>query len=137
MFPLLLVTFAIYTLNITGFAVGRFVLCESCLKDEPVDIIFWLIFGAAIVLFRLYPSIGQYVLLGFFLLSIAVQYHFTFRYLYRPDANKIASYNKYFAHTHHIIPASGERLIPDTYHILLFALLFLNLVAIILYIIIG
>jgi hypothetical protein len=36
----LFITFMVYTLNITGFSFKKFVLVESCVKDEPIDIAF-------------------------------------------------------------------------------------------------
>lgn len=123
----LIFTFAFYTLNLTGFSIKRFVLAESCIKDEPIDIVFWLAFGIALVLFIVTPGIGKFVIFGLMLTGFCIQYYFTFRFFFKPNENKIAGYNKCFEKTHHIIPPSSKKLIPDTFHLSLFALLIINL----------
>ena len=125
---ILIITFMVYTLNITGFSVKNFVLVESCIKDEPIDLLFWVVYGISLLLFILSPNIGQYTTFAFILLCLGVQYHFTFRFFFRPDLKKIKGYNQFFERTHHIIRPSEQRLIPDTYHIILFLLLMINFV---------
>lgn len=127
-------SFLFYTLNVTGFRVGRFVLCGSCLKDEPIDLVFWVMYGAAVGTFIFVPQVGQWILLGIFVLFHIVQIVFTYRYWFFPNQKKIASYNKFFAATHHIIKPSDTVLVPDTFHLLLFIMFFINLIAICVYI---
>jgi len=131
---LIVISFLFYSLNVTGFRIGRFVLCTSCIKDEPIDLVFWVLYGASVVAFIFAPNVGQWMLLGVFILFHAVQVIFTYRFWVFPKQAKIDSYNKYFAHTHHIIKPSDKALIPDTFHIMLFVMFFVNLVAIIIHI---
>ena len=123
---MLIITFVVYSLNITGFSYKKFVLVESCLKDEPIDIVFWVAYGISLFLFIIAPDIGKYAIFMFMLLGMCVQSYFTFRYFFHPDLKKIKGYNKCFERTHHIIPPSEKRLIPDTYHIVIFILLMVN-----------
>ena len=129
-------TFLIYTLNVTGFRIGKFMLCTSCLKDEPIDLVFWVPYGAFVTAFWFAPHIGQWLLLGTFILFHAVQFIFTYKYWIWPDEKKIESYNRHFARQHHIIKPRDDVLVPDTFHLLLFAKFFVNLVVIIIYIIV-
>jgi hypothetical protein len=133
----LFITFMVYTLNITGFSFKKFVLLESCVKDEPIDIAFWLIYAISLILFIFIPEIGKYTIFNFLFLCICGQYYFTFRYFFKPDPKKIEGYNNYFKENHHIILPSEKRLIPDTYHIIIFTLLIVNFLNTIIYLFIS
>ena len=135
---LIVISFLFYTLNITGFRVGRFLLCTSCLKDEPIDLIFWVMYGASAVTFLFAPNVGQWLLLGVFFLFHVIQIVFTYKFWFVRDKDrirsKVAGYNRFFSHTHHIIKPQENILIPDTFHILLFVMFFVNLTAVVIYI---
>jgi len=126
-------SFLFYSLNITGFRIKGFVLCTSCLKGEPIDLIYWVIYGASVATFLFAPQIGQWMLLLIFVLFHVVQAIFTYRFWIWPNQKKIDGYNRFFANTHHIIKASNTALVPDTFHIILFLMFFVNLIAIIVY----
>ena len=130
-----LVLFVFYSLNITGFRLGNFVLAESCIRDEPQDIPFWVVYAAAVIIFFVVPDIGKWMLLGYFVLGVVIMFFTTVRYMIWPQTRKINGYNEYFARTHHIIKPSETRLIPDTFHIILLVLLPINLIAMVAYII--
>ena len=57
-----LVLFVFYSLNITGFKIGKFVLAESCIRDEPQDIPFWVVYAASVIIFFVVPDIGKWML---------------------------------------------------------------------------
>ena len=132
-----LVSFLIYSLNITGFRVKGFCLAESCIKDEPQDIPFWALYAASIVMMFVNPAVGQWMLLGFFILGTIVLFFTTVKYMIFPNENKIKGYNKYFSKTHHIIKPSDTKLVPDTFHIALLALVPSNLIMVIIYIFVS
>lgn len=132
---LVAISFLFYSLNVTGFRVGNFILVTSCLKDEPVDLVFWVPYAAAVVTFVFVPHIGQWILLGIFLFFHIICFSSTYRYWLWPNEKKIASYNHYFSHTHHIIKPRNDVLIPDTFHITIFSMFLVNLIAILIYII--
>ena len=127
--------FVFYSLNLTGFKIGNFWLCDSCLKDEPIDVVFWIIYLIGVITFIALPSVGQWILLGIFVLFHAVQWIFTYRFWVKTDQPKITSYNNYFAKYHHIIKIRPDVLVPDTFHICLFLGFLANLIYIVLVII--
>jgi len=126
-------TFLIYSLNVTGFRLGKFVLCGSCVKDEPIDLVFYFPYAAAVVTFWFASHIGQWLLLGLFALFHVVCFFSTYKYCLWPDEDKIKRYNLHFAHTHHIIKPSQRVLVPDTFHMMLFVKFFVNLITIVIY----
>ena len=132
---IVLATFLFYSLNITGFKVKNFILTESCIKQEPQDIPFWLIYAGSVVVFILEPNIGKWMLFGFFIIGTITMFFTTVRYMIFPNEKKIKGYNQYFAKTHRIIKPSEKRLIPDTFHIFLLILIPINLFVLIVYII--
>jgi len=123
--------FIFYSFNITGFKIGNFWFCDSCLKDEPIDLVFWVIYLIGVISFIFIPNVGQWILLGVFVLFQVVQIIFTYRFWFKKDIKKINSYNDYFSKYHHIIKASDAILIPDTFHICLFIGFLISLIHII------
>ena len=135
MLCLTIITFLFYSLNVTGFKVKNFVLVDgSCIKTEPIDLAFWIPYCVAVIIFYFKPDMGQWILLCLYFLGIVVLSLNSFKYTIFPNKRKIKGYNKCFEKTHHIIKPSDKRLIPDTFHITLYILLYINLVSIILFI---
>lgn len=119
-----------FSFDITGLRIGKVIFAESCLKDEPLDVIWWVIFLGSVVLRFISHSIGFYVMMIVVLaLWLTIQYYFTFRYIIFPESNKIQGYNKFFLNTHHVIEPSEKILVPDTYHIVLFGLIIMSFIA--------
>lgn len=98
----------------------------SAFVDEPIDFVFYLIFIASIVCFILKDKIGKYALSLFLLLWGTFQFATYFK-----SGESVASYNKQYADTHHIIAVSDDALVKDTYHIFLDILILLALVSVI------
>jgi hypothetical protein len=121
-----------FTLDITGFVIGEFTLIVSAFKDEPIDILWWIIFIVTFVVFILKDKIGKYVMLVFLIIWTFIQGAIYFR-----DKEGIQSYYNYFYKegTHRLIPASDLFLIKDTYHIFLDLFIAVSLVFVIIYII--
>ncbi len=113
-----------FTFDMTGLRFVDTKIVTSAFVDEPIDFVFYLIFIACIVCFILKDKIGKYALSGFLLLWGAFQLS-----LYFSSGDGIASYNKTFADTHHIIAASSEILVKDTYHIFLDIFILLALIS--------
>ena len=101
-----------FTFDITGLKFGKIKIVTSAFVDEPIDFVFYLIFIASIVCFVLKDKIGKYMLLIFLLLWGTFQLTVYFK-----SGESIAAYNNAFADTHHIIAASNDLLVKDTYHI--------------------
>ena len=119
-----------FTFDITGLKIGQTKLVTSAFIDEPIDFVFWLIFVGSIVLFILKDNIGKYVIAGFVLLWGGIQLSIYFK-----SKSGIESYNQFFSDTHHIIEASQNFIVKDTYHLILDVLILLALISAILYII--
>ena len=119
-----------FTFNITGLKIGQTKLVTSAFIDEPTDFVFWLIFIGSIVLFILKDKIGKYIIALFILLLGGIQFSIYFK-----SKSGIESYNKFFSDTHHIIEASENFIVKDTYHLILDILILLAFVSVIVYII--
>jgi len=104
------------------------------MKDEPVDLVFWIPYAASVITFIIIPHVGQWFLLGVFLLFHVVCFFSTYKYWIWSNEEKTVSYHRHFSHTHHIIKVREKILVPDTFHIIVFSLLFINLIATILFI---
>ena len=123
-----------FTLDITGFTLGKF-----CLVESPgmlsVDTAWWIIFGVCSILFYLKEKQGKYILSIFLIAWAIIQYTSHWNYtIVGVTERKLKGYNEYFANTYHIIPPSDGILIPDLYHIILHILIISLLVLIIVYI---
>ena len=71
---------------------------------------------------------GRWVLLGILALWFAVQFACHWRYtLFGADEGKLRGYNDCFRDTVRLFPMSDKRLVPDLYHIILHALILVNL----------
>ena len=119
-----------FTFDITGLKIGQTKLVTSAFIDEPIDFVFWLIFIGSIVLFILMDNIGKYVVAVFVFIWGAVQFSIYFK-----SKSGIESYNQFFSDTHHIISASENFIVKDTYHLILDVLILLAFISSILYII--
>ena len=131
---LVLGTFLFYSLNVTGFKIKDFILAESCLKDEPIDMVFWVPYLVSVIVFWFWPGTGQWFILGFMSLDTLVLFMSTVKHMIWPNEKKIKGYNRFFSKTHHIIKPSDTKLIPDTFHLILLLLLPINLTGILVYI---
>ena len=114
-----------FTFDITGLKFGKIKIVTSAFVDEPIDFVFYLIFIASIVCFVLKDKIGKYMLLIFLLLWGTFQLTVYFK-----SGESIAAYNNAFADTHHIIAASNDLLVKDTYHIFLDIFILLALISV-------
>jgi hypothetical protein len=125
------ILFTWFTLDITGFAIGEFILVVSAFKDEPVDILWWGFFIIAFILFIFKDKIGKYIMLVFLVIWAVGQGAIYFR-----DKEGIQGYYNFFYKegTHRLISASDLYLIKDTYHIFLDFFIFLSLVCVIIFI---
>ncbi len=87
------------------------------------------LFTAGALLYLLRPQAGRRVLLAVLLLWLTVQFfcHWYCTLFGASPRRKPAGYNQCFAGTLRLIPQSDTRLIPDLYHIVLHALILLDI----------
>ena len=119
-----------FTFDITGLKIGQTKLVTSAFIDEPIDFVFWLIFIGSISLFILKDNIGKYVIVAFIFLWGGIQLSIYFK-----PKSGIESYNQFFSDTHHIIEASENFIVKDTYHIILDILILFAFISAVLYLI--
>jgi hypothetical protein len=101
----------------TGFKIGNLILVESAWKGDGI---FFLIYIALFIIFYLKEKQGKYLLTIFLTLWLVIQLFSHWYYtIFGASEKKLLGYNRYFANTYHIIPASNSILVPDMYHILL------------------
>ena len=117
-----------FIFDLTGLKFGKTKIVTSAFVDEPVDVLFYLIYVVSITCFILTDKIGKYFLGAFLLLWGTFQFAIYFK-----SGESIVAYNKTFADTHHIIAASNDALIKDTYHIFLDILILLALISVVVF----
>lgn len=89
-----------------------------------------------LILYKFKESIGKWILSIFLVLWFVLQYNSHWRYfLFGAGATEkgIKNYNMVFGNTHHIIPMSDMRIIPDTYHIILVILIMICSILLLIY----
>ena len=79
---LILATFLFYSLNVTGFRIKKFVLVDgSCLKTEPIDMVYWVPYLVCVIAFWVWPDTAQWMMLGFLFLSALTLFFTTVRFM--------------------------------------------------------
>ena len=124
------ILFIWFTFDMTGLSFGSTKIVTSAFIDESIDFIFWLVLLGCIVLFVLKDNIGKYIVTAYLFFWSAFQFSIYFR-----TGERIISYNNFFADTHHIIAASQEILIKDTYHIFLDIFILLSFIAVLVFLV--
>lgn len=128
-FILLKILFLWFSLLLPGVKIGKYVLCGSSLKErEKPELIMWLVFLLLLPTYMHFPLVGTILMLAFLLLWMIAQWFFTLRYIFFPNEQKIKGYNAFFANSHYLIKPSDKRLVPDTYHTVLFILIFVCII---------
>jgi len=122
------ILFVWFTLNMTGFAIGKFILVVSAFKGEYIDILWWFIFIIVFIIFVFKDKIGKYIMSLFLIIWAFIQGAIYFR-----DQDGIQSYYNYFNEegTHRLILVNSSFLIKDTYHIFLDIFILFSLVCVI------
>ena len=129
---LLVLLFLWFTLIMPGFKIGSAILCTSAVKERSKpEIIVWLVFLLLIPAYIFTDYAGNVAVIVFLLMWIVAQWFFTLRFIFFPNERKIMGYNRHFEDTHHIIKPSSRKLVPDTYHIVLFVMLIICFVAVV------
>jgi hypothetical protein len=118
--------------NMTGLSIAGQTVVVSAFIDEPIDIPFIIIYGAAICLFIWRERVGKWVCLVWLSLAALVQGAMYFR-------GDFSSYYAFFANenTHRLFPPNDAFLIKDTYHIIIDLLILVALISVIAFLIIN
>ncbi len=120
-----------FMLVITGFSLGPSIFVVSALTDEPIDILFFVLFVVCYIVFIWKDKVGKYILLVFLFGWSCMQYE-----KYFMSSERIQSYNEYFLRegTHRIFPVSDSFLVKDTYHLCLDIFILAALVCLLIFI---
>ncbi len=109
------------------YRTGRVLLVEG-MGVKSAEFAVLCLYTAALACFYL-AGFGKWVLAGLLALWLAVQFLCHWRYtIFGADERKLKGYNECFRGTARIFPENDERLVPDLYHIVLHALLAVNLI---------
>ena len=110
-----------FFLDMTGFKLGESILVTRAYREDGV---FFLIFLVAIVLFWKQEKLGKYILSVWLFLWFFTQFvsHWVFTI-----SGKGSEKSVFFAETIKLI-SSGERYIPDLYHLVLHVLILISIV---------
>ena len=116
---------------ICTYKLGKCILVEG-VGIKSAEFVMLCLYGAGIVFFLCFPSIGKWYLLGVLILWFVVQFFCHWYYtLFGVSEKKLKGYNACFKNTLHLIPASETKLIPDLYHMILHLLILLNIIFVI------
>lgn len=119
-----------FTLDMTGFRLGDFLLVTSAFSDEPIDVVWWGIFLVTFILFITREKIGRWCLFVFLAIwGCVIQYP-----MYFSTHDGIESYNAFFRDTYHLFPPSDTILVKDFYHTVLDILIGLSLIPAVVYV---
>ena len=112
---------------IVTYKIGKRILVDG-MGIKSAEFIMFVLYGAGLLLFWLYPAVGQWYLLAVLLFWFVIQFFCHWYYtIFGASETKRKGYNECFRHTIHLIPARESRVIPDLYHILLHLFLLLNI----------
>ncbi len=113
---------------VISYRFGNFLLVEGT-GVKGVEFIWFVIYLVSLFVRILVPIVGNWVVLGFLVLWLVIQYFCHWHYtLFGASPQKIKGYNQCFEGTFRIIPQREDKLIPDFYHIVLHGLIIANII---------
>ncbi|WP_048601914.1 hypothetical protein [Rubeoparvulum massiliense] len=119
----LILLFLWFTLDVVG--IPSFV-------DSPgffsLDMLWWFLFFIILILNLRGFRYDTPLTIGFMAIWLYTQYESHWKYvLWGATPQQIKWYNHFFGNTHHLIPMSNTRIVPDTYHSVLLLLILICL----------
>ena len=110
-----------------SYRTRSFVLVDG-VGIKSAEFFMLIVYALALVLFHAF-SWGRWALLGVLSVWLAVQFFCHWRYtIFGASRKKLEGYNECFRGTLRIFKESETRLVPDLYHIVLHALIIVNIV---------
>lgn len=110
-----------------SYRTRRFVLVDG-VGVKSAEFFMLIVYALALILFHAF-SWGRWVLLGVLSVWLIVQFFCHWRYtIFGASEKKLRGYNECFRGTLRIFKESETRLVPDLYHIVLHALIIVNIV---------
>ena len=112
---------------VTTYRIGKHLLVEG-MGLKSAEFAMLCLYSAALAAYHLLVPAGRWILLGVLALWFVVQFFCHWYYtLFGASAQKLKGYNECFRGAIRLIPESDRRLVPDLYHIVLHALILVNL----------
>lgn len=118
---------------IRTYRIGRILLVEG-MGIKCAEFVMCCLYSLGLAAFHALRPVGQWILLAILALWLVIQFmcHWYFT-IFGASERKLKGYNDCFRNTIHLVPASDTVLIPDLYHMILHALILINLAVCILW----
>ena len=112
---------------ITTYRFGKHLLVEG-MGIKSAEFFMLCFYTLGLTSYHLFPPVGKRILLAILLFWLIVQFfcHWYFT-IFGVSETKLKGYNHCFRNTIRLFPMSEKRLVPDLYHIILHALIVLNI----------
>ncbi len=114
---------------VTTYRLGKHLLVGG-MGVKSAEFCMLCLYSLGLIAYHCFQPAGRWILLGILLLWFTVQFmcHWYFT-IFGASERKLQGYNDCFKDTIRLFPMSEKRLVPDLYHILLHALILLNIIA--------
>ena len=113
---------------ITTYRVGKHLLVEG-MGIKSAEFVMLCLYSIGLLSYHIFPPAGKWILLAILLFWFVVQFFCHWYYtIFGVSEKKLKGYNECFQNTVRIFPMSEKQLIPDFYHIILHALILINII---------
>ena len=113
---------------ITTYRVGKHLLVEG-MGIKSAEFVMLCLYSIGLLSYHIFPPVGKWILLAILLFWFVVQFFCHWYYtIFGVSEKKLKGYNECFQNTVRIFPMSEKQLIPDFYHIILHALILINII---------
>ena len=113
---------------ITTYRVGKHLLVEG-MGIKSAEFVMLCLYSIGLLSYHIFPPVGKWILLAILLFWFVVQFFCHWYYtIFGVSEKKLKGYNECFQNTVRIFPMSEKQLVPDFYHIILHALILINII---------
>ena len=113
---------------VTTWRFGKILLVEG-MGIKSAECFMLCLYSIGLLSYHFLQPAGKWILFAVLLFWLVVQFFCHWYYtIFGASRKKLEGYNDCFKDTVRLFPMSGERLIPDLYHIILHGLILLNLI---------
>ena len=113
---------------ITTYRVGKHLLVEG-LGIKSAEFVMLCLYSIGLLSYHIFPPVGKWILLAILLFWFVVQFFCHWYYtIFGVSEKKLKGYNECFQNTARIFPMSEKQLVLDFYHIILHALILINII---------
>lgn len=113
---------------ITTYRVGKHLLVEG-MGIKSAEFVMLCLYSIGLLSYHIFPPVGKWILLAILLFWFVVQFFCHWYYtIFGVSEKKLKGYNECFQNTARIFPMSEKQLVPDFYHIILHALILINII---------